>query len=157
LYNELGRKGIDLRQFGEVMELQGEMAKVKVVQHSACASCHHKCGLAHEVKDIYVDAKNSIQAKPGDRVTLELHHAHVLTAALLVYIVPLIVLFGGVLLGSSYLGQDIYGLGLGLAGLIVSYAGIKYGLEPRLQRGKRFELAIIGFSDDLKCEERGRK
>lgn len=144
-----------MRQFGEIIELRGEMARVKVVQHSACAGCHHKCGLAHEMKDIYVEARNTIHATTGDRVTLELHHSQVLMAAVLMYVVPLLFLFAGVLIGSNYFGSETYGLALGIVSLGGSFALIKYGLEPRLKRSQHFDLTIVGYSDDLHCNERG--
>lgn len=146
-----------MRQFGEVIRLEGNKAQVKVVQHSACANCHQKCGLAHEMKDIFVEATNTIEAKPGDKVTLELHHSDVLYAAIIVYVVPLVFLFAGVALGGAYFTSELYALGLGLLGLVGSFVALKYGLEPRLKHGKRFHLAIVGYSDDLKCEERGMK
>ncbi|MBS3949289.1 MAG: SoxR reducing system RseC family protein [Peptococcaceae bacterium] len=146
-----------MRQFGEIVELRGDIAQVRVVQHSACANCHQKCGLAHEMKDIYVEAKNIIHAKPGEKVTLELQDTDVLTAAFLVYVAPLIFLFTGAIYGSQALGSEIYGLWLGLFGLGGSFVAIKYGLEPMLKRGRRFHLAIVGYSDNLKCNQKGKQ
>ena len=143
-----------MRQFGQIVELRGDQAQVKVVQHSACANCHQKCGLAHEMKDIYVEAKNIIHAKPGDNVTLELQDTDVLTAAFLVYVVPLVFLFAGAIYGSQTLGSETYGLLFGLLGLGGSFVVIKYWLEPILKRGRRFHLAIVGYSDELKCEQK---
>lgn len=142
-----------MRQFGEVVAVHGDMAKVKVVQHSACSGCHQKCGMAHEMKEISVDARNLIAAEVGDKVLLELHHRQVLNAALMVYILPLLFLFIGVGIGTYYLDTELQALVVGLLGLGGSFLALKYVVEPRLRRGQRFSLAIVSFSDKLVCKE----
>lgn len=109
--------------------------------------------MAHEKKEISVDAINSISAAAGDKVVLELHHRHVLNAALLVYMVPLLCLFVGIGLGTYYLDTELQALLVGLLFLGGSFVALKYLVEPRLQSGQKYSLAIVGFSDKTECKE----
>jgi sigma-E factor negative regulatory protein RseC len=72
-------------------------AKLKMQRHSACASCG-KCTTTSEKKDIVVEVDNSIGAKLGDRVAVNMESMNVLKAVGIAYIFPLI----GLLIGRWY-------------------------------------------------------
>ncbi len=139
-----------MRQFGEVLSIREGLANVKVVQHSACASCHHKCGL-HEIKDLYVSARNDIGAQPGENVVLEMCHTTVLSAAFWAYVFPLFFLLVGVVAGVKVWGSEILGVILGLAALAASYLFIQQVLEPHLKKQRKFQLAIVSKANNLEC------
>ena len=139
-----------MRQFGEVLSTHEALANVKVVQHSACASCHHKCGL-HEVKDLYVSARNDIGAQSGDSVVLEMCHTTVLSAAFWAYVFPLFFLIAGVIAGAKVWNSEILGVVLGLSSLTVSYLFIQQVLEPHLKKQRKYQLAIVDKADHLEC------
>lgn len=140
-----------MRQFGQVITTQAGEAQVKVVQHSACAGCHHKCGMAHEVKDIFVSAQNTIGAEPGESVVLEMSHTIVLSAALWAYVFPLFFLFVGVIAGIKVWGSEPLGVVLGLLMLTASYVFIRQILEPHLKKQKKYQLAIVSRAENMEC------
>lgn len=80
-------------------------AKLKMQRHSACASCG-KCTTTSEKKDIVVEVDNSIGAKLGDRVAVNMESMNVLKAVGIAYIFPLIGLLIGTI-GTYYVLQLI--------------------------------------------------
>jgi len=80
-------------------------AKHKMQRHSACASCG-KCTTTSEKKDIVVEVDNSIGAKLGDRVAVNMESMNVLKAVGIAYIFPLISLLIGTI-GTYYVLQFI--------------------------------------------------
>lgn len=80
-------------------------AKLKMQRHSACASCG-KCTTTSEKKDIIVEVDNSIGAKLGDRVAVNMESMNVLKAVGIAYIFPLISLLIGTI-GTYYVLQLI--------------------------------------------------
>lgn len=84
-----------MEQQGYIVEIiDNKTAKLKMQRHSACASCG-KCATTSEKKDIIVEVDNSIGAKIGDQVAVNMESVNVLKAAAIVYILPLIGLIGG--------------------------------------------------------------
>lgn len=80
-------------------------AKLKMQRHSACASCG-KCTTTSEKKDIVVEVDNSIGAKLGDRVAVNMESMNILKAVGIAYIFPLISLLIGTI-GTYYVLQFI--------------------------------------------------
>lgn len=80
-------------------------AKLKMQRHSACASCG-KCTTTSEKKDIIVEVDNSIGAKLGDRVAVNMESMNILKAVGIAYIFPLISLLIGTI-GTYYVLQFI--------------------------------------------------
>lgn len=93
------------QQEGLVVEVVGRMAKVKASRHSDCENC----GSCPGNTAIVVEALNSAEAKPGQRVAIEIREVNMLKAAFIVYMAPLIAAFAGAIAGTyaaSYIGAD---------------------------------------------------
>lgn len=80
-------------------------AKMKMQRHSACASCG-KCATTSEKKDILVEVDNSVGAKVGDRVVVNMESVNVLKAAAIVYLLPLVGLLVGTIV-TYYILQSL--------------------------------------------------
>ena len=82
-----------MRETGTVKSVEGDFCQVVVTRQSACgencASCKGGCKLQNQI----CNAKNSVGAKAGDKVIIEMDTKKVLKSALLVYILPIIVFF----------------------------------------------------------------
>ena len=90
-----------MNQQGYIVEIVDNItAKLKLKRHSACASCG-KYATTSEEKDIIVEVDNSIGAKVGDRVEVNMQTINVLKAAFIVYTIPLIALLIGIV-GTFY-------------------------------------------------------
>ena len=85
---------------GEVIEVTGTNAKVRIKRSEACQSCsaHGLCSLLS--KDYMImEAENVSAARVGQQVTVALYTEDPLKASLLLYGVPLIGFLGGCLFG----------------------------------------------------------
>lgn len=87
---------------GFVIEVNSNEAKIKVGRHSDCKNC----GGCPGNDSVIVWADNKIGAKPGQRVLIEVKETNVLSAAFIVFILPLIALFIGVMLGG-FIGENL--------------------------------------------------
>ncbi len=120
-------------------------AQVLLVRESACSGDCHKCSGCGAAKEtLLVLAENPIGAKPGELVRLRSETAPVMKAALVLYILPLVLFFGGYFLGAA-----LWGLGA-LVGCIAFAAGIGLAVAyDRLVAGKKKPVyTIFGYADD---------
>ena len=77
-------------------------AEVFVRRESACSGDCHKCsGCGAQAQQVYVRARNSIGASPGDRVIVSTETKQVLPAMLVVYILPLALMLAGYFAGLA--------------------------------------------------------
>lgn len=121
-----------MNQHGYVVEIVDSItAKIKMQQYSACASCG-KCASSTDKKDIVVEVDNTLGAKIGDYVEVNMDSIDVIKAASIVYAIPLIALLGGTIVSYGILSyidisfnkEVISGL-LGIGLTILSYLAIK--------------------------------
>lgn len=95
-----------MKEDGVVLELKDDMAIVQVKRSSACDNCKC-CHVADQAEFMSAKALNKVQAKVGDRVVIEIEQKEVLAASAIVYIVPIILMILGYVLGS-YLGKVFF-------------------------------------------------
>lgn len=81
---------------GLVVEVTGNVAKIKAGRHNDCKNC----GACSGSNSIIVCALNKKGAIPGQRVEFEVKESNALVAAFMVFMFPLISVFLGVLLGK---------------------------------------------------------
>lgn len=80
---------------GIVIAIDGKMAKVRASRHSDCENCGACPGDLATVMDVY----NPVDAKVGQRVSIEISETNMLKAAFIVYLLPLLTAFIGFLFG----------------------------------------------------------
>lgn len=120
-----------MNQQGYIIEIvDRKTAKMKMKRHSACAACG-KCVTSSETKDIIVEVDNSIGARVGDRVEVNMESVNVLKATALAYVVPLISLIIGIV-GTFYLLNSMnarYAEGvsafIGVGFMLITFAFLK--------------------------------
>lgn len=111
---------------GLVIEVIDNMAKIKVGRHNDCSNC----GACPGNDSVIISASNKLGAKLGQRVVFEVKEVNVLRGAFIVFILPLISAFIGVLLGGEigkYIGSNIYFSKIvgGIIGFLLSIIFIK--------------------------------
>jgi sigma-E factor negative regulatory protein RseC len=95
-------------------------ATVMHVRESACSGDCHKCsGCGAATEAILLEARNDLGAKTGDLVKIEAASGPVLKAAMVMYLVPMILFFVGYAIGDA-----LWELGalIGCLGFVVSIA-----------------------------------
>ena len=96
-----------IEEEGVVVELKGEYAEVESWQKSACGHCSARSGCGTSLvasllgrRPRRFPAINRAGARPGDRVVIGVNAGALQAASVLMYLVPLLGLIGGSLLGT---------------------------------------------------------
>ena len=80
---------------GLVIEVSGDIAKIRAGRHNDCKNC----GACPGNDAIIISAKNPIGAMEGQRVAFEVKETNAVKGIFIVFILPLILVFFGVMLG----------------------------------------------------------
>jgi sigma-E factor negative regulatory protein RseC len=91
-----------LTKTGVVKAVQGRMALVVTRLEPECESCKAKdacTSLGGGGANAEVRARNTVGAEPGDVVTIGIRGSSVLKASFLVYMLPILAMVGGIVLG----------------------------------------------------------
>lgn len=123
---------------GKVLALKGELAVVRFVRSDACGHCNACFHLGSNEADLEI--QNTLGARVGDVVAIELRGKSMVRASLLLYGIPLLGLLLGVLIGSQW--GDLYAAAGGLL-LCGGTFFILRGLEPCFSRMTEFKPRIV--------------
>lgn len=95
-----------IEETGLVVSVRGDLAEVEGQARSGCGSCavEGTCGTSllaryFGPKRLLLRAHNPIGARPGERVVIGLPESALLEASVLAYLVPLLAMIGGVVVG----------------------------------------------------------
>ncbi len=138
---------------GKVVRVEGGYAFVHAERGSSCdgcsakASCHSMGG--SEGKVMEMKAVNSVGAEVGDRVKVGIDSLVFLKSSFLVYVVPLIVMIGGGIIGDSYARSrmpgsdpDLVAGGVGIVCLVISFLLIRLWSKS-LEKKQEYQPQII--------------
>jgi len=119
-----------MEERGEVIEVRGNKARVKIKRSSACEGCKidSLCKMLSQGY-VVIDADNPIGARIGEKVIVVIYRENVLKASLILFGLPLVFLFTGAILGyyvnlggmrnlSTFLGSLIF--------VSIAFIGIKF-------------------------------
>ncbi len=82
--------------------LKNGMAEVAVSRGTACGSNCGNCESCVFQSEIKAFAKNTVNAKPGEKVVIESLSSRIYGAIILVYIVPIVMLVAGFLVAAAF-------------------------------------------------------
>lgn len=120
--------------------LPNGMAEVAVARTTACGGNCGSCESCIFQSELKTSAKNLIGARPGQRVVIESRSSRIYGAALLVYILPLVLLLVG------FTAASILKLSEGAA-IAMSFAGLVLGaVIIVLSQRRKSEKNTITFS-----------
>lgn len=141
-----------MKEVGKVIGISGKIAKVEMERTSACGKCR-ACSRGEEGSNkMYIDAHNGVGAKEGDTVAVNLETKKVLSAAMIIYFIPLVVLILGVVAGTSIARQmgienyEVVGAIVGAILVAISYVVIKM-LEPKFRSDVHYNPIITEVID----------
>jgi sigma-E factor negative regulatory protein RseC len=140
-----------MEQLARVRQVYSDgTAQVQILRQSACSGDCHRCsGCGAVEQTLLVTAQNPIGATVGERVKLRSESAPVLKGAAVLYMIPLLLFFGGYWLGNLFgAGSWIGGVGfaLGIGGAVV---------YDRLVSAKKKPVYIIfGYPENAGSEEK---
>ena len=118
---------------GIVVKVDSSTAWVKCIKSAACESCSAKafCNTAGgSDDDVEVEAINAVGAKVNDRVTISFETSSLLKVSFLVYIVPVLFLILGVVIGNKIApifnyDQSIFSVLVGFLFLVAAFFFVK--------------------------------
>ncbi len=128
----------ELRTVGTVTELNGNKAKVVFTRSKACGDCHACVSFGSDQAE--TELANTLGAKVGDRVSIELHSGSVFTASLIMYGIPLVALLAGVLIGSFI--SDLFTAVFGIGAAVIAFLIIRL-FEPKFTKMGKFDPRMI--------------
>lgn len=117
---------------GVVTKVKGGKATVQFDRKSACDSCH-MCAVTKDGMKVQIVIENTLGALVGDFVSVRMGERFVLTAALIVYIIPLVLVGIGVGAGSllSELAQALLAVGGLVAGFVIAFLLDRFVIRKR--------------------------
>ncbi len=133
-----------------VVACDKDKAEIEIIRTKPCGLCGQTqgCGIglwgkifSHKKNNIFL--VNHINAKAGDKVILSIEENYLLRTSLLLYGIPLISMFlGMVLLSSLSISlKDLYALFGGIAGFILGIFIVK--LITKRQHDRLFKEAVM--------------
>ena len=125
-----------------------EIAIVRVERQSACEGCHRAteeggcsvCTLLGGKNAAHAQARNTVGAVVGDRVEIESRTGRILLYAALVFLVPVVALIAGYLVGGA-IGGEIAAL-IGAGSLFLLSLTVLY-CYSRFVVAKRVDIEIV--------------
>jgi len=146
-----------MREIGIVANIKGDKATITLPRKSACDKCR-MCLAAPEKDKVTITLNNQLGAIVGDKVAIEMSGGYVMTAAFIVYLMPLIFAVAGLIIGINLWNEGI-AIILTLTGLIIGFILViiidrrlkqKKGFAPRITEIVNNEQGIVnnGGKDD---------
>lgn len=133
-----------MTQQGTIKKLLPDgMAEIEVTRRSACGHDCAKCGGCGglETQTLYVTARNRAKADVGERVLIEGETGQVLGLAMLVYVLPIVLLFVGYALGSVlFTGAAAGALGGGVLFVLGILGAIWYSRRMKARNEVPYEI-----------------
>lgn len=131
-----------MTQSGVVTKLlENGRAEVSVERGTACGGHCDGCETCIYDTTLRIPAINAVHAAVGDRVILESGTGSVMGAAILVYLVPILLFFAGYAAGAAASLTQGRCILTSLAGLLIG-AGVAVGLG---RRRREIVFRIVGF------------
>ena len=120
-------------------------AQVICIRESACSGDCHKCSGCGAAKEaILLTADNPIGAGVGDLVTIQSESGPVLKAAVVLYVIPLILFFLGYYLGTL---PGNFGALFGCLGFVLG-VGIVVIYDRKVVKKQNIGYTITAFAED---------
>ncbi len=126
---------------GIVTEVSPQLIKVRIVNESACASCHAKgactaADLQDKIIDIY---QSESEVQTGQRVMVLGKKSLAPKAVLLAYVYPILIMLAVLIITFYVANNELLAGGLTLAALVPYYVVI-YMLKDKLKRTFSFTI-----------------
>jgi positive regulator of sigma E activity len=119
--------------------LPNGMAEVVVIRGTACGGNCGSCESCRFQRELHTEARNLIQAQPGQKVTIESKSSRIFGAAVLVYVMPLLFFLGGYVLAAAFGAAEGVKILVSFAALLLSACVLV--LSQRLN-GKKKSIAF---------------
>lgn len=141
-----------------VVKIEDAVAYVQAERKSSCSGCSESsCGTSvlanfFGQKTPLYRARNDVGAKVGDRVVVGVNETALFQGTLLLYLLPLLLLFIGALIGAAMAAtaeaRDGYAVAGAALGLAAGFAWLKV-FSARIGSGGRYQPVILSRVMDI--------
>lgn len=133
---------------GVVTELlNNNYANVKIPKKTSCGLCDHKGFCNPFGKDhMVIAADNKLKAIVGQKVRIEVRAADEGKAITILYVIPLIAMFIGALIGNTlnfFENQDASAAFFSFLFLVITFLGIRYYSRTKYEKNISYKPIII--------------
>ncbi len=131
----------------KVISIENNVLTCVLQRSDACGDCH-ACDISENKKEMILTAYNQCDAKVGETVEIELSTKAMMTATVIMYVVPLITMFLGFLIGNQF--SETFSFTLGIVFLVITYLIIRL-FNKRIDKNKYMASAIRVVNINSKC------
>ncbi len=140
-----------MQEIGIVKSIEGSTARVMISREgSPCESCaQDACSIPE--KGIETEAVNIAGAKAGQKVNVAMTSYTYYKGALLIYVLPVVALIGGAILGNMYLpayihvnDPDVLAVIGGFSAFIISLLAVKI-IMSKLNKKTAYQSVIVSI------------
>jgi sigma-E factor negative regulatory protein RseC len=156
--NNFGKNSEAPTEMAQVLSLEGDLAVVKPQFSSVCESCgSSSMCFPQNGEEPEIRALNVAEAKPGDLVMIEQTEGSRISASLIVFGLPILMMVGGTILGMNSTGDSSGGAavgavaGLAFGGLLVSF--INKILKDDRRLNPVVKEIVSHHNPDVECNE----
>lgn len=146
-----------IEETARVVTSEGEYAWVETQRRSSCGSCSAKgCGTGALAKVIgqrvqRLKALNRMGAAEGDTVIVGIREDALVRGSAAVYLVPLLAMLAGALLGETMAGQlgsdsEVVSIVFGMLGFLAGLFWLRW-FNRRVSRDERYQALILRRAD----------
>ncbi len=111
-----------MAEIAKVVSIEDEHLTGVLQRTDACGDCH-ACDISENKNEMIITAYNKCNAKVGDNVEIELNTSAMMKATLIMYVLPLITMVGGFLIGNTI--SEAVSFILGLTCMLITYVIIR--------------------------------
>ena len=126
---------------GKVIQINGKRVKVELERGGGCKSCQLRGMCFAKNSPAIFDLETDLILEEGDRVSLEISPGGRVLSSVLIFLMPVLLLFAGYLIASRFFGE-LPSIGFGFLGLVLSFAIVRwvdrnYGHKLKVRIGAR--------------------
>jgi sigma-E factor negative regulatory protein RseC len=138
-----------MAEVAKVISVNSNMAKVQIMGPEGCGSGCGSCKGCSAAASTLVEVKNIVDAKVGQEVKIERNVNLYIKSAALVFGLPMIMLFIGMMIGSGMtdilntnMSKDLLGAIIGIGFWIVSYLIIRL-VDKKYKLSSKINYTIV--------------
>ena len=149
-----------IEERGRVVRVDPTFVWVETLRKSTCGKCQANKTCGHGLMSrmmpsrnhAYIRAANRYPVSEGDEVTVALPEHAVVSASFLVYLVPMLTLLVGVVVGAVMDLKEPVVIGLSLAGLLSGFGFVRWW-GSRSQMEGHYEPVVLHWHIPLSASE----
>lgn len=137
-----------IEEEGIVIDVDGDLARVSILEKSACEKCSAS-GVCHPGVQEYMEAANPLGAKKGQKVKVVLAPQVYLKASIILYGIPMTVFVAAAILAKNIAQQagqdansDLWAFIAGMACMAVSFVFIRM-YNKKVEKTAEYKPVIV--------------